>query len=331
MPFGAPVGDDNEEDFLWLSELCKAPRRSDQVGKRALQRALSDELWVRGLCRAPQRLEQECQMAGTGLTPHMDSTTSLTPTPAVATANPVSGKRPLTGSNARLACSAGQANLVSGSPVSGTSKKGCRRGGDTSVPEMAWVKRARESKLIGAVACSAGQTCHGLAPFASVRQLRHDIAQFLPRGRLTAAPSLPDLDSVLFALPQGPDAEEAVFYILQRFQMWQAAFDDIAAFKVGIAIDPVERYGDGYAQDGDWVFMDVVFRGSVQACHEMERTLIKLLQGIAGCYNIKPGGEGISVLTEATCHCYIVYAAAGLGVGLKRARHLATAVSRDMP
>ena len=160
-------------------------------------------------------------MAGAALTPHMDSTTSLTPTPAVATANPVSGKRPLTGSNARLACSAGQANLVSGSRVSGTSKKGCRRGGDTSVPEMAWVKRARESKLIGAVACSAGQTCHGLGPFASVRQLRHDIAQFLPHGFsafCVAAPSLPDLDSVLFALPQGPDAEEAAFTFCNDFR-----------------------------------------------------------------------------------------------------------------
>ena len=165
----------------------------------------------------------------------------------------------------------------------------------------------------------------------SVCQLRRAIEPFLPCG-LMATPRPPNLDSVLFALPpQACDEENIVVYILQRFQMWLASFDDIAAFKIGIAIDPVERYSDGYSKEGQWVFMDVVFRGSVQACHDMERTLIKLLRGIAGCYNIKPGGEGISALTKETCHCYIVYAAAGHGVGLKRARDLATAVSSNTP
>ena len=81
-----------------------------------------------------------------------------------------------------------------------------------------------------------------------------------------------------------------------------------------------------YIQDRQWHFMDVVFRGSVKACGDMEAALISLLKGIAGCYNIKPGREGISLSNPETCHCYIVYAAAGRGVGLGRARQLAADV-----
>ena len=158
----------------------------------------------------------------------------------------------------------------------------------------------------------------------SLSDLRCAIKRMTPCSHVDrGVPCLPDWDSVMFALSQTDCFSDAVVHSLQRFQMWLAACGDVAAFKIGIAIDPtIDIYLD-YMQGGQWHFMDVVFRGSVMASGDMEAALISLLKSIPGCYNIKPGREGINASSPATCHCYIVYAAAGHGIGLKRARQLA--------
>ena len=113
-----------------------------------------------------------------------------------------------------------------------------------------------------------------------------------------------------------------------RFAAWSQVLRDVFAFKIGVAYDPVHRWWNeefGYNKDQTWMFMDVIHAGSAAQCCWLERALIFRLGSIRGCHNASGGGEGISTVTSAAggesplCHCYIVYAPAGSGVGLRAA------------
>ena len=98
----------------------------------------------------------------------------------------------------------------------------------------------------------------------------------------------------------------------------------ICIFKVGIAYDPADRWSNqqfGYMRDRQWMFMDVMVADSAEECRCLEQELIAALKLLAGCYNEKPGGEGISSLGggSPSCHCYAVYAPAGSGIGVRQA------------
>jgi len=86
-------------------------------------------------------------------------------------------------------------------------------------------------------------------------------------------------------------------------------------FKVGIATSPPERW-ELYRKEQIWMAMDVIYRGDAQTCRMLETQLITSLKGIRGCYNIQPGGEGISCTADHECAVYFVVAPCGEGVGL---------------
>ena len=113
-----------------------------------------------------------------------------------------------------------------------------------------------------------------------------------------------------------------------RFAAWSQVLQDLFVFKIGIAHDPVHRWWNeefGYNKDQIWMFMDVMHAGSAAQCCWLEKALIFRLGSIPGCHNASGGGEGISAVSSAaggessSCHCYIVYAPAGSGVGLRAA------------
>ena len=72
------------------------------------------------------------------------------------------------------------------------------------------------------------------------------------------------------------------------------------------------------------MFMDVMHMGSAEECRALEIDLIARLRKVPGCYNHKPGGEGISahsnVAASTSCYCYAVYAPSGSGVSVHTAR-----------
>ena len=96
-------------------------------------------------------------------------------------------------------------------------------------------------------------------------------------------------------------------------------------FKIGIAYSPEDRWNNnvfGYATEERWMFMDVIMcAGSVEQCRALEIDLIARLQKVPGCYNIKPGGEGIFSASGKllACYCSAVYAPAGSGVSARAA------------
>ena len=69
-----------------------------------------------------------------------------------------------------------------------------------------------------------------------------------------------------------------------------------------------------------WTFMDVMYAGTRAECRLLEIALISRLGPIPGCYNTRPGGEGISASGGASaplCYCYTVFSPAGHGKGLQ--------------
>ena len=108
---------------------------------------------------------------------------------------------------------------------------------------------------------------------------------------------------------------------LWRIAAWSASLG-VCVFKVGIAYDPAHRWGNsdfGYQTEQIWSFMDVSHRGPVAECRALEIALLSRLRNIPGCYNHKPGGEGISensATSSSECYCYSVFAPAGHGRSL---------------
>ena len=124
------------------------------------------------------------------------------------------------------------------------------------------------------------------------------------------------------ALVSASDADWCIWRTLS----WLRSMSNLTVFKVGIAHDPAHRWSNnefGYVLEHIWMFMDIMVASSPLECRELEITLIAQLQSVSGCYNIKPGGEGIRSSdstppagTDGTCYCYVVFAPAGGGRGL---------------
>jgi len=138
---------------------------------------------------------------------------------------------------------------------------------------------------------------------------------------------LPEQDSVVWHAPQSPPAasQEALrtdlhwchWFVLA----WLRALRNLAAFKIGIAFEPEGRWNNdefGYRTEKMWMFMHVMYAGLAQDCRRLEIALIEKLKGVTGCYNERPGGEGVSStsLSGSTCYCYAVFAPAGAGVSV---------------
>jgi hypothetical protein len=104
-------------------------------------------------------------------------------------------------------------------------------------------------------------------------------------------------------------------YAVSRLLMWRNLIGPII-FKIGIAAEPSHRFNNleyGYRREGIWQFMDVVLCGSARVCRQWEIDLIFALQSFAGCYNVKPGGEGVGKERTYICYLYIVVCDAGSG------------------
>ena len=96
-------------------------------------------------------------------------------------------------------------------------------------------------------------------------------------------------------------------------------------FKIGITGNPSERYRCreiGYVKGNIWLGMKLLFEGPAELCRQSETILIGSCQQIQGCYNIRPGGEGVAAGSMHRCFCYIVFAPVGDGIPLHRARAL---------
>ena len=138
---------------------------------------------------------------------------------------------------------------------------------------------------------------------------------------------LPEQDSIVWRAPDSPpaasqegfqaDLHRCLWFVLA----WLRALR-IAAFKIGIAFDPLDRWFNGsfgYQKEQMWQFMHVMYVGPPQSCRLLEIALISNLRSIAGCYNERPGGEGVSATSSSSapaCYCYAVYAPAGSGIGM---------------
>ena len=171
-------------------------------------------------------------------------------------------------------------------------------------------------------------------PYASLHELRSEAAAYM--GLPEPLWLLPEQDTIVdeairqsFEGPSSLSREQAILgQCCWRFAAWSQALQDKFVFKVGIAYDPVHRWWNeefGYIMEMKWMFMDIVHAGTAAECSWLEKALIFRLGSIRGCHNASAGGEGISVVTSAAggesplCHCYIVYAPAGSGVGLRAA------------
>ena len=107
-------------------------------------------------------------------------------------------------------------------------------------------------------------------------------------------------------------------HVIYRLDMWRRLLGPIV-FKIGIAADIRHRYWNsefGYHREGIWHFMDVVLEGRADICRDMEKSLIHAFRRIPGCYNERPGGEGVSPHCRHMCRVYLVVAEAASGIGL---------------
>lgn len=141
------------------------------------------------------------------------------------------------------------------------------------------------------------------------------------------APQPPDQDSILWdalcdctASPVVAIEKETapLMHVIARLAMWHCLMGALV-FKIGIAADPLSRYHNlcfGYAREGIWRFMDVLLAGYAFRCRAWEISLIRALKDVPGCYNEKPGGEGVAPTRDHRCFLYLVVADAGGGLGL---------------
>ena len=155
------------------------------------------------------------------------------------------------------------------------------------------------------------------------------------RSREAAVPTslaVPRQDSVVFSgitsfFPESALETEVLVWpfkhVVARLAMWQAVLG-ILIFKVGIAADPRQRYRNpeyGYQHEGPWQFMDVLVQARASTCCVLEKLLIRSLgsiSGCLGCYNVKPGGEGVQADSGHDCFVYLTIAEAGHGRDLAK-------------
>ena len=92
----------------------------------------------------------------------------------------------------------------------------------------------------------------------------------------------------------------------------------VAAFKLGIAMSPIRRFKGlswSYKYSEGFTEMMLLMASTATECRALETMLIARFRARPGCYNEKPGGEGIRD-SELLCFTYAVFADAGTGRAL---------------
>jgi hypothetical protein len=171
--------------------------------------------------------------------------------------------------------------------------------------------------------------CRDREPFVEPTKFKTfvEVAKYVDAKAMKVYTSeVPQQDSIIFesvkeccVLVLGV-AHGAFFnHVVARLMMWKHLFG-VIIFKVGIAAEPSIRYNNlefGYAKEGIWRLMDVVVRGPANVCRQLEIELISALGPVQGCYNEKPGGEGVGKDKVHLCFVYLVVADAGHGHALQ--------------
>ena len=296
----------DSDDQAWLLELCRAPRRSLQ----ATLSDASDDSWLHELCRGQRARSDDT------VTPMTASSTS---SGVLAVKRPQ--KKEEEGSSGVLAIKQPQ-------------KKEDGYSGVLAIKQPQKKPQKKEDGSSGVLAVR--RPCDG--PWRSMSQLALDLesAQLPLPAKVWPLPVQADIQAdILWDAVSllGGSSWDTVLWLggsgvpvlqrcLWRIAAWGAALK-VCIFKVGIAYDPVHRWGNadfGYVTEQVWMFMDVLYCGPVGDCRSLEIDLIARLRAIAGCYNEKPGGEGISEKgsgVPAKCYCYCVFAPAGSGLGVR--------------
>ncbi len=152
-----------------------------------------------------------------------------------------------------------------------------------------------------------------------------EVAKYMePKGEKMCAREVPPQDSIVFSGMMRFGELKPVEHLqpfdhaVMRLMMWKHLFG-IIVFKIGIAADPTHRFRNpefGYIKERVWHLMDVVLRGPANLCRVLEMQLISAMGLVQGCYNLKPGGEGVGKDQTYGCCVYLVVAEAGHGMGL---------------
>ena len=225
--------------------------------------------------------------------------------------------------------SSGVSATVRSSGVSATS----RSSGVSVFRRMAVSATSRsaisQSSLAPTTSRSSGVSEDGSIRFRAWAEVREHVANSaLPLEKYRTW-SVPGQDTILIGglrcITLPPPGHVGLWdpcdHAVARLLMWSELLGPIA-FKVGIASDTRDRWHCpeiGYAREERWHFMDVVLEGPANRCRHMEMALVSRCKGVPGCYNVKPGGEGVNPTRTHMCRVYWVIAEAGLGLGLAAA------------
>lgn len=284
-------GEGSSEDEAWLQDLCSAPRRSLHVTPSNS----SDDAWLHELCRGTRPPEHQKGRSGPSQLQHESSRVPVMVQPK----------------------SSGVSVMVQPTDASPGRQSEQSADGTPQSP-----RRCSGFQLVEPVSKPS---------YDFMSQLANELVQEqmpLPSPKWP----LPMQDAIIWEAVRGDGhiGRSAVCSgvpVLRRC-MWRiAAWSEslnICIFKIGIAFCPEHRWRNpefGYVTEETWMFMDVMHMGSAEECRTLEIDLIARLRKIPGCYNHKPGGEGISAHSAAStsCYCYAVYAPAGSGASVHKA------------
>jgi hypothetical protein len=154
-----------------------------------------------------------------------------------------------------------------------------------------------------------------------------EVAEYMePKGEKMFAREVPPQDSIVFSgmMSFGEGSLKPVEHLkpfdhaVMRLMMWKYLFG-VIVFKIGIAADPTHRFRNpefGYTKERVWHLMDVVLAGPANLCRVLEMQLISAMGLVQGCYNLKPGGEGVGKDQTYRCCVYLVVAEAGHGMAV---------------
>jgi hypothetical protein len=197
------------------------------------------------------------------------------------------------------------------------------------VPHMAEVASGgRECGCGGIAACSSiGPLQLAIVADVAGRGLldapwhnREDMVRFASSLGIVRTVEPPKGNAVVWYLPPSAPMFSNFEHCVRCLVTWMVKLGPLA-FKIGIAADPIERWTNsafGYLHDRQWHVMEVCWRGPANICRALEIDLIAATRGISGCYNDSPGGEGVRPDRTHTCFVYLVCAAAGTGMSLRK-------------
>ena len=130
---------------------------------------------------------------------------------------------------------------------------------------------------------------------------------------------LPKQDEVVYRFVSSDSVDELILYCDHRIITRLALCPQLCLFKIGIAIDPHERWnnkGFGYQWSGEgWMWMEVLGRGAITIAKVTETQLIVRGKRRWGCTNVAPGGEGISDTCALDTYVYCVFSPLDMALG----------------